>query len=208
MNPSPERTHTSPRPPLTARLSSTRGQSLLEFGISLPVLLLIVLAVSEIGLALRRTHTVTRLTREASNLISRGTSLEDAAVVLETMGDSALDFKTDAKIVLSVIKRGATTGTSNYDQLVLYQRYEFGSLPAQSKLKMSGSGAFDNSEDHVAIDSDNNAGLRVTNVPGDLIVARGGLLYVTELFSANPPVTPLARLGVSVAETLYSIAYF
>jgi hypothetical protein len=207
MNLSTERTSTS-RPDLMRRLSNSRGQSLLEFGLCLPLLLVIVLAVGEIGLALTRTHTVTRLAREASNLISRGTTLEDAATALDTMGSGSLDFNADSKLILSVIKRGATTGTTNYDKLILYQRYEFGQLAAESKLKIAGSGAFDTSEDHVAVDSDNNGGLQLTNLPAGLIVARGGMLYVTEVFSDNPPITPLGRFGVSVTETLYSIAYF
>ena len=39
-------------------------------------------------------------------------------------------------------------------------------------------------------------------------IGRGDLLYVTEVFTRHPWITPLTRFGVAVPTTLYSIAYF
>ena len=36
----------------------------------------------------------------------------------------------------------------------------------------------------------------------------GTFLYVTEVFQKHPLITPLDRFGVTVPNTLYSIAYF
>ena len=58
------------------------GQSLVEFAIILPLVLLIVLGVVEVGYALLDQHVVTKLTREGSNLISRDTTLQDAATAM------------------------------------------------------------------------------------------------------------------------------
>jgi hypothetical protein len=46
----------------------------------------------------------------------------------------------------------------------------------------------------------------VTNAPATL--ALGGLLYVTEIFTRHPLLTPLNNFGVQMPTTLYSIAYF
>ena len=70
-----------------------------------------------------------------------------------------------------------------------------------------GGGSFGGAPDYQAANSDNDANLQVTNLPANLIVP-GGLLYVTEIYSRHPLITPFDRFGVTVPNTLYSIAYF
>ena len=60
-------------------LRASRGASLIEAALTLPLVLLIVFGTVEVGYSLLDSHTVTRLTREGSNLISRNTTLDDAA---------------------------------------------------------------------------------------------------------------------------------
>ena len=55
--------------------------------------------------------------------------------------------------------------------------------------------------------ADNDANLRLTNLPPNLVTP-GGLLYVCEIYSRHPLITPFNRFGVQVPGTLYSIAYF
>ena len=64
---------------LKQRLASARGQSLLEFALIMPLILLVALGVVEVSYALLDQHVVTKLTREGSNLISRDVSISDAA---------------------------------------------------------------------------------------------------------------------------------
>jgi hypothetical protein len=45
-------------------------------------------------------------------------------------------------------------------------------------------------------------------LPPSLDVTRGGLMYVTEIFTTHNLITPLDRFGVTLPNTLYSIAYF
>ena len=184
------------------------GQSLIEAGIVLPLVLLIVLGTVEVGDALLDAHSVTSLSREGSNLISRGTTLEDAAVAMQTMGSDPVDFGNGSKVIFSVIKRGGTTGTSNYNRLILYQRYEFGSSPDTSRLSTQGAGSFGGGPDYVAVNSDDDTSLQITNVSPTLVTAPGGLIYVTEVFSSHTLITPLNTFGVTVPDRLYSIAYF
>lgn len=189
-------------------IADRRGQSLVEFTIILPLVLVLAFGVAEIGFLLVDQHVVTKLTREGSNMISRNTTLQDAVAALTTMSAPPVQFPSRSKVILSVLKRGATTGTANYDRIFLYQRVELGTLPDQSQLRMRGGGTFSGPPNYQAANPDTSAGLQVTNVPSDLTVVRGGMIYVTEIFTRHDLLTPLERFNVPVPRTLYSIAYF
>jgi hypothetical protein len=181
---------------------------MIEFAITLPVVLLIVLGLTEIAWALLDQQVVTKITREGSNLISRNTSLQDAANALRRMSSRPVNFDTSSRAILSVIKRGGTVGTANYNQLVLYQRYEFGSGSGVSKLTTVGGATFGGPPEYTAPNSDTNTNLRLANPPNDLLSVPGGMAYVTEVYSTHRLITPLENFGVSVPDRLYSIAYF
>jgi hypothetical protein len=186
---------------------SERGQTLLEFSLVTPLLLLLALGVIEIGWALMDQHVVTKMTREGSNLISRNTTLQDALNAMRSMSSRSVDFDNGSTIIFSVVKKGATLGTTNYNQDVLYQRFRYGTLSNPSAIATVGGGSFGGPPEYVAANSDNDANLRVTNLPV-AIGAPGGMLYITEIFSRHVLITPFDRLGVQVPQTLYSIAYF
>jgi Flp pilus assembly protein TadG len=189
-------------------LRSSSGQTLLEFALMTPLMISLALGVVEVSYALLDQNTVTRLTREGSNLISRDASLQTAATALSSMSSRPVDFSNgNSKVIFSVILRVATTGAANFGKDVLYQRYEYGSLSASSALTLNGSGAFGPAPDYIAINSDTNTGLQVTNLAPNLVTS-GGLLYVTEIYTKHPLITPLDRFGISLPTTLYSIAYF
>jgi hypothetical protein len=195
-------------PPLRKRLADSRGQSLVEFALVLPFLLLLAFGVVDIGYLLLDQHVVAKLAREGSNLISRDTTLGDAVGALKSMTSPPVDFDSRSSVVFSVLKKGATVGTGNYDRIFLYQRHSSGAMAAASRLALAGSGSFGGPPYYQAVDSDNATGLRVTNVPANLIVPRGGTIYVTEIFTTHDLLTPLGSFGVPVPTTLYSIAYF
>jgi hypothetical protein len=184
------------------------GQTLVEFTLAMPILLLLGLGVAEMGYLLLDQHAVTKLTREGSNLISRSTTLDDAVDALSTMSVRPVDLATRSRVIFSVLKKGATPGTANYDRIFLYRRHSYGALSASSNLRTAGSGSFGGPPDYEAIDADNAAGLQVTSVPASLIGPRGGLVYVTEVYTSHDLITPLAGFGVTAPSTLYSIAYF
>jgi len=187
-----------------------RGQTIIEFALVVPLVLLLCLGLAELGFALADQQVVTKLTREGSNLISRDSTLQDAANAMKGMSSRPVDFTNgSSKLIFSVLKRGATTGTANFDQVILYQRYEYGSLPNQSFLQTAGSASFAGPPNYEGNNSDNNTNLRVTNVPANIVSVIGGMIYITEIYSTHPQITPLANMfGVSVPTTLYSIAYF
>jgi len=187
---------------------SASGQSIIEFAIMMPMICVLALGVTEMGWALLDAHIVTRLAREGSNLISRDTSLQDAGSAMQGMSTRPVDFNAGSKVILSVIRNVSTIGAANYNTPVLYQRYEYGSFPAVSKLIISGSGSFGPAPEYTAINSDSNTGLRVTNLPPAVGTTLGGMVYVTEIYTRHTLITPLDRFGVTVPSSLYSIAYF
>ena len=195
---------------MSRRRSSSRGQSLIEFTLLMPVLIVLALGVVEFGWVLLDEHVATKLTREGSNLISRDTPLVQARIALTSMSTRPVDFSSGSKLIFSVIRKGATVGSPNYDHSIIYQRYEYGdgSLPS-SKLAMEGTGTFPSPE-YVAVNSDNNTGLRVvpTTLPPNLNLPIGGMVYITEVYTRHTVLTPLHRFGITVPDTLYSIAYF
>ncbi len=189
-------------------LFETSGQSLIEGAIVLPFLLLVTLGVVELGVAIQHQHSLSSLSREGSNLISRDTSLEDAKDTLKSISNGSVDFDSNSRVIFSVLKRGGTLNTPNYGKLILYERYEYGSYSASSKLTTAGTPAFGSSPDFAAADSDNDTSLQVENAPAGLVTVNGGLVYVTEVFSSHTLITPLDRFGVNVPQSLYSVAYF
>jgi hypothetical protein len=193
---------------LRSRLSAANGQGLLEFSLVLPMMMVMVLGVLEIGYALLDQHVVTKITREGSNLISRDTTIQDAANALKSMKTRPVDFDKQSRMIFSVLKRGATNGTTNYDKIILYQRYEYGSLAGTSHISTRGAGTFGSSPDYVAANSDGDANLQITNLPANIIVTTGGLVYVNEVITKHTLLTPLDRFGITLPSTLYSIAYF
>ncbi len=192
-----------------ARLRSARGQSILEFGLMLPLVVVLVLGVVELSWALLDQHVVTKLTREGSNLISRSTSLQDAALAMRTIATRPVDFSgSNSKIIFSVILRVATTGTSNYNTNILYQRYEYGGGAGSSQLMTRGAGAFGGGPDYQATNPNNDTTLQITNLPANINDTLGGMLYVTEIYTLHTLITPFNSFGTIVPNSLYSIAYF
>jgi Flp pilus assembly protein TadG len=187
--------------------TSASGQSVVEFALVLPLLVLIVLGVAELGWALLDEHVVTRLSREGSNLISRDTSLLDAGTAVTSMSSPPVDFTNGSTLIFSVVKTGATTGTTNYGKLTLYQRYQFGNFTGTSQVTTVGTGSFGGAPDYIAANADGDANLQVTSLPTSLVPI-GGMIYITEIFTRHNRITPLDHFGVLVPQTLYSIAYF
>jgi len=189
-------------------LRNQRGQSMIEFAMILPLLLVIVLGVVEVSYALIDQHVVTKLTREGSNLISRDLTLKDAAQVLKSMSTGPVDFDSNSKVIFSVIRKGQSTGTANYGVDILYQRYEYGALAASSALQTRGAGDFNNPPEYTATNADSNTALQLVNLPSGLNIGNGSMIYVTEVFTRHQLITPFDRFGIAVPDTLYSIAYF
>ena len=147
----------------------------------MPLVVVLVLGVIEFSYALLDAHVVTKTTREGSNLISRNVTLQDAVTAMKNMSDRPLNFNDgSSKVIFSVLKRGATSGTTNFNMNILYQRTTYGSYPGSSKLNTRGGGSFGGAPDYEAANADTDANLQLTNLPAGVLVATGGMVYVTE----------------------------
>ena len=132
--------------------------------------------------------------------------MSDAATAVASMSSGPVNFNNGSStVIFSVVKQVATAGAPNFNKPVLYQRYVYGSYAGSSILNNSG-GSFGPAPDYIALNSDNDTNLQVSNAPATLAV--GGMLYVTEIFTRHPLLTPLNQFGVQMPTTLYSIAYF
>ena len=195
--------------PLRRRSRKASGQSLIEFALILPLVLLVALGVIETSWGLLDDHVVTKLSREGSNLISRDTTIQDATSALRQMASRPVNFDDGSStVIFSVIKRGAITGTANYNKAFLYQRYTYGTYPGTSQFSTAGSASFGGAPDYMAINPDTNAGLQLTTDPVGLVPNPGQLIYVTEVFSRHSLLTPLDKFGISMPTSLNSVAFF
>jgi len=191
------------------RARSDSGQSLIEFALVLPIILVLALGVIETSFALLDDHIVTKLSREGSNLISRDATLLDSATAMRQMANRPVNFDDgSSKLIFSVIKRGARQSTANYDKPYLYQRYVYGTYGGSSQFTTAGAGSFGGAPDYYANNPDTDAALQITNCPPNLVPTPGSLIYVTEVFSRHQLITPLDRFGITLPTTLKSIAYF
>jgi Flp pilus assembly protein TadG len=184
---------------------AAEGQSIVEFAICLPVLLLLSLGVVETSNALMSQHVITKIAREGSNMISRETKLTDASNVLRNMSSTPATFNSTTKVIFSVLMRSQTGSNNGF--LVLYQRYEFGNVSLGAS-QLNGSGTFNSANDYTANNPNGDAGLRVTNAPAGIAPDPGGMIYVTEVYRQYDTLTPVRNIGIPIPSLLYSIAYF
>jgi Flp pilus assembly protein TadG len=187
------------------RLRSDRGQSIVEFAMTLPFILLVTLGVIETSQALMQQHVTTKIAREGSNMISRETRMLDAGNAVRNMSSNPGSFNSNTLVIFSVLML-SNTGSNN-GQIVLYQRYQVGNS-ALGSSRLNGSGTFVAANDYAATNPHNTTSLRVTNAPANLVSVPGGMIYVTEVYTAYSTLTPVRNLGLPIPSVLYSIAYF
>jgi hypothetical protein len=193
-----------------SRVRSSQGQALIEFALVLPLFLLLTLGVIDVSFLLHNQHIVIRLTREGSNLISRNVTISDAATAMRSMVNPPVDLNSNnSKLIFTVLTKFGSG--ANLDRVIVYQRYQIGGLTAASTFITEGalsSSSFGSAPNYIAVNPADDANLRVTNVPANLVLNRGQFVYVTEIYTRHSLITPLNNFGVSLPSTLYSIAYF
>jgi Flp pilus assembly protein TadG len=187
------------------RLRAAQGQSIVEFALCLPLLLLLSLGVVETSNALMSQHVITKIAREGSNMISRETKLSAAGTALQSMSANTATFNSSTKVIFSVLMRSQTGSNNGF--LVLYQRYEFGNASLGTS-QLNGSGTFNSANDYTANNPNSDAGLRVTNAPSGIAAGGGDMIYVTEVYRQYDTITPVRNIGIPIPPKLYSIAYF
>jgi len=161
------------------------GQAMLEFILCVFMLFVMVFALIDISRVIQDKQVMSGLSRQGSNLASRGTSLQYTVSALVTQG-AALDVGTRGRIIVTSVAEGAS-GTPE----ITGQAESTGGIPVTS---MIGTGVG-----------------QPANVPAaaNPILQKGQTIYVTEVFYSYQTVTPIGNLlKLALPSTLYEAAIF
>jgi Flp pilus assembly protein TadG len=165
--------------------SVEKGQAVLEI---LPVALLLLtlaFAVIDFSRAIWQLEVMSALTREGSNLASRGTTLPAAAATVLNDGVN-LNLAGSGEVIVTSV---ANIGGGVF--VITGQTPPNGALTASSKI---GNGV-------------GSAAILPATSP--TIPQPNQTIYITEVFSSFAPITPLgAFLKITLPTTLYDVAYF
>ena len=161
------------------------GQAMLEFILSAFLLFVLVFGVIDFSRAIHDEQVMSGLTRQGSDLASRGTSLQDTVNALVAQG-SSLNLSTQGKIIVTAVADG-----SNGKPQVTGQVVSVGGISATSRV---GTGV----GNPASVPSDANT-----------VLNNGQTLYVTEVFYAYQTITPLGNfVKLALPSTLYQAAFF
>lgn len=159
------------------------GQAVVEFTFVAFMLIVMMFAVIDFGRAIYERQILTNLSREGSNLFSRGTTITNTvnAVIASA---NPLNITTSGKVIVTAVYN--LNGT-----MVVTNQLAQGGITATSKIG-TGKGS--------------PANIPVTNPQ---IPPVGQTLYVTEVFYSYRPITPIGQLmNFALPSQLYDVSYF
>ena len=182
------------------------GQTLAEVAIVLPLLFLMIFGLVELGWAIYQSNTMRGYVREASNIISRNGTIEDAevGVIAAAAAGGPIEIGRDSDkstLILSVVTL-ASTG-DNVGQPVIIQRHAIGRLEKESVLGDPPASAFGPAPDYNALNPSDNGSL-VAKLPDGYTLQAGQSLFVTELYTRRERIIDVGELP----DVLYASAFF
>jgi TadE-like protein len=172
--------------------ASSRGQAAVELAFAATVLLMFVCSAVDFGRALNDMQILSELTRQGSNLASRGEgtttcdSICSANVALLS-GDSGIGLSTNGRVIITELDQSTPKAGGPYT--IVEQAKSATGISATSKLGSSGT-------------------VSITGAPA---LQTGQSLYVTEIFYSFTPATGIGALTnntVGFPSVLYQVAYF
>jgi Flp pilus assembly protein TadG len=174
-----------PRFRKTARIRTTHesGQAMLEFAIIASLVLTLVFAIVDFGRAFNEMQVMIGLTRQGSNLASRGTPLLDSAQAV-VAGDAPLDLNAKGEVIVTAVTRNAQGA-------VITGQVTQGGVTRVSKI---GQGV---------------GTMATLPAAAAAMLQSGQTIYITEVFYTYQAITPVAKLlNLIMPSTLYQAAYF
>jgi Flp pilus assembly protein TadG len=159
------------------------GQAMLEFAIIASMVIILVFAIVDFGRAFNEMQVMVELTRQGSNLASRGTTLLDSANAV-VAGDAPLDLNSNGEVIVTAV-------TNNAGGNVITGQVSQGAITSASKV---GQGV----------------GTLATIPPAAAAMLQPGqTIYITEVFYTYQAITPIANLvHIVMPSTMYQAAYF
>jgi hypothetical protein len=173
------RKNNSPNNKTGARQS---GQALVEFALVGSIMIILALGVIDLGRAIYDKEVITNLTREGSNLASRGTNLSDSATAVVN-GSSPLNLSSNGLVIITSVQN---IGGVNQ---VIGQASQ-GGISCTSKIGQVGKTG-------------------VIPLTNPVIPQPNQTIYVTEVCYSFQPITPIGKfMTIVLPSTLYDVAYF
>lgn len=165
-------------------VSRPRGLVVVEFAMVLPIMLVILFGIIDLGRTILTYQVMINVSREAANLAARGTPLVDAIAAV-SLSSHPLDLAADGYIVVTEIGRDI-----NGNATIRAQRASGGAAHAS------------------------RIGIGVGTVPTlpdvtPRVPPNGGTMYVAEVFYESAPITPVGNLvGIAITDVFYDVAFF
>lgn len=193
--------------PMRKRSHAT-GQTLAELGIVMPFLLLFIFGVIEVGWALFQSNVIRGYVREASNLISRNRTIQEAenAIISASAAGGPVQIgpgEADSRMILSVVTLGASGANNN--RAIIIQRHQIGNMSGTSVLGTPPTGSYGGPPEYNANNPSNDTSIRVAGaLPQGYVLGAGQSLFVTEIFTRRGTILNFQALP----DTLYASAFF
>ncbi len=166
------------------RLENERGEALVELALIFIFLLLLVSGLIDFSQMIFDKQVMCGMTRQGSDLASRGTSLTNTVTALGTQGES-LNIGTDGRIIVTEVADGANGKPQIIDQ-------------AESPTGISVTSAVGSGDGTLA----------AMPAGASTALSAGHTFYVTEVFYNYTPIIPFDALPLTSTSTLYEAAYF
>jgi Flp pilus assembly protein TadG len=182
------RLYQSMRTKLTA---NNPGQAMVEFAMGVTLMLIVMCACIDFGRALNDVQVMTDLTRQGSNLASRGTALNEATAAVVS-GESGLDLVNHGNVII--------TSVTNENNVFKISGQDSSTTDGLTKLSATSK-----------IGSSVGATATLPSAYTTSTLQNGQTVYITEVFYAFSALTPIGALtnnAVSLPSTLYDAAYF
>jgi Flp pilus assembly protein TadG len=169
---------------LQTRITAQTGQAMIEFAVAAVLLMVLVFGLIDFGRALNFMQVMSGLSRQGSNLASRGDTLQEAAQGVIS-GEAPLDLTDNGEVIVTSV-----TNLNGSNMITGQQTQGALTLPSQVGQGV-GTAA---------------TGALAGSLP---MLQSGRTVFVTEVYYTFQPITPIGNIThLVLPSTLYEAAYF